>query len=143
MRMSEAGMLMAGLLLAGVAGCPDQRTSNQGGGTLLTVGAKLAQQDLAGLTPDEWQIFCDQAPGLMASVPQLAQMAAENCVDLSTVQWPTLTDEQAQMIVDWLAENNVQSFSDLEAKYNNHTLTPPPDGILQLADAFITGNCPS
>lgn len=89
-------------LLMLTVGCPTVRTSNQGGGSIITVGQKMAEGNVGDLTADEWQIAAD-------NLPMIAEFAG---IDLTGVTLPSLTDEQAQAIVDLLDENGIQSFDD-------------------------------
>ena len=63
--------VLSGMVLTLCVGCPDTRTSNQGGGTVLTVAAKLqsnpSDPPIGELNADEWQIVAD-------NLPLLAQM---------------------------------------------------------------------
>ena len=53
-RASFALLLALGLSVA--TGCSvDPRTSNQGGGSLLSAGTKLMNHQIGSLTADEWQ----------------------------------------------------------------------------------------
>lgn len=122
-----------GLLLV-LAGCPDGgRTSNQGGGSIITAGAKLAGGNIGDLTPDEFQILCDNAPVL------LPQLAPQYGVDVNNVEIPTLSDEDAQLVVDYLGENSIQTLDDLVNAINAGTLTDPPQALLDLVMPFIGG----
>ena len=119
--------------LAGVLGCfADTRTSNQGGGSLLTVAAKLAQQDVGSLNADEWQILTDNAPTLASYVG----------ADVSQVpDLPELTDEQAQAIVDFLSENNISTFNDLSSlqqMITNGQVTIPDELVGLAEELFAT-----
>lgn len=113
--------LMACFVLAGTFGClfapvVPERTSNQGGGTILSATGKMVGGRMTQLTPDEVQIVADQINDLN---PQ---------VNL------TLDDDQAQAIVDFLAQNGINSFDDFQ------NLEPgavqPPQGVAPLFENF-------
>ncbi len=93
--------LTACFVLTGTLGClfapvVPERTSNQGGGSMLTATGKVFGGQMTQLTADEVQIVTDQINDLN---PQ---------VDL------TLDDDQAQAIVDFLAQNGINSFDDFQ-----------------------------
>jgi len=98
------------IVLTSVAGCPDPRTSNQGGGSILTVAAKLTSnvQDppIGELNPDEWQILAD-------NIPYLMQLLGITPPEGTTIPTIVLTDQQAQDIVDFLDTYEVTNASDL------------------------------
>jgi hypothetical protein len=113
--------LAACFVLTGTLGCllapvVPERTSNQGGGTILTATGKVLDGQMTQLTADEVQIVMDQISDLD---PQL---------DL------TLDDDQAQAIVDFLAANGIDSLDDFQ------DLTPGtiqlPQGVAQLFENF-------
>ncbi len=107
--------------LVGGTGCGGfvggDRTSNQGGGTVLSAGSKLAADELCGLTPDEWQLATDNAD-------MLASLAG---FDVSGYELPPITDEQAEAIVDFLALHGVCTFDDLTALAESPDLEIPPE----------------
>ena len=112
--------LTAGLVLTGTLGClfapvVPERTSNQGGGTILTATGKMVGGQMTQLTPDEVQIVADQ----ISLDPQ---------VDL------TLDDDQAQAIVDFLAQNNINSFDDFQNL--DLATVQPPQGVAPLFENF-------
>jgi hypothetical protein len=111
--------LLAGFVLTGTLGClfapvVPERTSNQGGGTILTATAKVLGGQMTELTADEVQIIADQINELDLQV------------DL------TLDDDQAQAVVDFLSEYNIDSLDDFQ------TLDPvavqPPEGATELLE---------
>ena len=95
-------LVVAGLLIPAI-GCMDTRTSNQGGGSMLSAMSKITAGNIGDLTADEIQILTD-------AYGYYGESAA-------------LSDEEAQAIVDWLDQNNVQTVGDLE----NTGITPPPE----------------
>jgi hypothetical protein len=101
--------VLAAVVLIAVVGCPDPRTTNQGGGSLLTVAAKLmsnpSDPPIGDLNPDEMQILTDN----------LAMLAGQFGYSLPEgVTISSLTDEQAQAIADFLDDNGVTYLSDLQ-----------------------------
>jgi len=110
--LSRSGMCVVSLMvLTLVVGCPDARTSNQGGGSIFTIAAKLmsdiSNPPIGDLNADEWQIVVDQAATLI-------DMLGITLPDGFTMPDVELTDEEAQAIVDFLDMYDVTSVSDLE-----------------------------
>ncbi|MEW6198323.1 MAG: hypothetical protein AB1601_06615 [Planctomycetota bacterium] len=91
-----AAAVVTCLLLTGCFSMPWTRTGNQGGGTLLTATTKLANDDLGGVTPDEIQLLTDVA------------------IQITGVQVPPVTDEQAAAVVTFLADNNITTVASLQ-----------------------------
>lgn len=85
----------AGLLLAG---CPfqDERTSNQGGGSVITAVSKITGGRMTGLTADEIQILGDTVSDLSPEI------------DIN------INDEQAAAVTDFLEANNLDSINEVE-----------------------------
>lgn len=124
-------LVLAGAILAAAAGCPtlDPRTSNQGGGSIATAGAKLAGGKVGALNPDEWQIVTDSAPAIVSQFG----------IDLGALaSLPQLSDEQAAAIVALLEENGVNTLDDLERLVQAIAAgsVALPDVLLDLADEF-------
>ncbi len=94
-RLGAAAALMC-LLLTGCFSMPWTRTGNQGGGTLLTATSKLANDDLGGITPDEIQLLTDAA------------------IQITGVEVPPVTDEQAAAVVTFLEDNGITSVGTLQ-----------------------------
>lgn len=111
----------AGLAL--LTGCPstDSRTSNQGGGSVLTAGAKIAGEQMSSLTPDEVQILVDLVSDRVAEF------------DIA------LSDEEAADAVDFLREYNINSVADIQALVEQFENDPDsiviPDSILALIES--------
>jgi hypothetical protein len=111
--------------LLSVAGCPTspERTSNQGGGSLLSAGAKIANGQLASLTPDEVQILADM---LSAQDPNIELV---------------VSDEDAQAAVEFLQLNEINTIEDLERVASDADQDPNsviiPDGVLAIFGARI------
>lgn len=107
-----------------LAGCPsaDPRTSNQGGGSLLSAGAKIAAEELDRLTPDEIQILADEVAARKGSAFQLS-------------------DEQASDAASFLSANRVKSVADLERLIAQFRADPDsidvPESIESLFDEGV------
>ena len=116
-------------LLSGCIFPTDPRTSNQGGGNILTATGKIASGQLASLTPDEIQILADTAAQANPQIPDIQ-----------------LTDEQAQAASDFLKANNVNTVEDIQQLIEQAQQDPNsiviPDSVLSLinAGAFDTGS---
>lgn len=128
-------VLMAALLAA-TAGCPfsDPRTSNQGGGTIFTAGTKLYSGRIGDMTADEWQILTDNA----------AIIASQFGLDLGNLGcWPQLDDDQAAAVVEFLADNNVQSLADLQQLFNKVAAgqVQVPATLLELGQQLAGQGC--
>ncbi len=94
----------------------DERLANQYGGDLRTAYRKVTEPDLRKLTPDEVQVYADEASKV------------DNTVNLS------LTDEQAQAIVDLLRREDLISSADVAEFMENPDNEIPsviPDGALR------------
>ena len=113
-------------MLVALTGCLslDPRTSNQGGGSLISAGAKVAGGSLATLTPDEIQILADEASNLSPDI-----------------QIPELTDDQAEVVSEFLQVNNVNTLNDIEQLVENFENDPDsiviPDEVTELFDAGV------
>ena len=61
---------ITGSLLISVTGCPfgNSRTTNQGGGTVVTAAGKVVGGQMTSLTPDEIQIVSDTISDLSPEV---------------------------------------------------------------------------
>lgn len=96
--------------MASLAGC------GAGGecGTVLTILAKMGPtRNIAELTACEWQT-------LFAELPVVAQ---EFGLDTQSWQVPTLTDEQAQELVDFIDNHGFVTLDDLYQAVEAGTLT--------------------
>ena len=100
--------LLSAVALPMIVGCPDARTNNQGGGSVLTVASKIqinpSDPPIGELNPDEWQIVTDNLPTLI----QISGLSIPADLVL-----PSLTDEQAQDLADFLDANGITNFSQL------------------------------
>lgn len=93
----------------------DERLGNQFGGDLRTAYTKVTAPSFTKLTPDEIQVYGDEA----SSVDEELNVS--------------LTDEEAQAIVTLFQANDLSSPEKLEAFLNNPSNTVPseiPDGVL-------------
>lgn len=122
--------LMIGLIgmlgLLTLTGCPQQtsRTNNQGGGNIITAGAKVAGGNIASLTPDEVQVLADKVSS-----------------SRTNLNIPELTDEQAEAAVDFLVANNINSIQDVQDLIQQVEDDPEsleiPDSVQELLDAGL------
>lgn len=111
-------ILLPTLLLA--TGCgADARTSNQGGGNILTAGLKVNNGELTSLTPDEIQIIGDQLSTFVPDAPDIE-----------------LTDDQAEIIEQVLGDNDINTIEDAIALAQNPGDIVLPDEFLDLFTAF-------
>ncbi len=124
-------LIIAGGMLAGLAGCVDSKYTNQGGASLISIIAKLGQNPsdppIGSLNPDEWQYLSDNAASLAS------QLGYELPPELTI---PSLTDDQAQAIYDFLAANGVSNVSDLQelADRIQQGQVVVPDNILDIVE---------
>lgn len=128
--MSRARTLAALLGLAGLmslGGCPstDPRLSNQGGGSIVSAGSKVASGKISSLTPDEVQILTDAAE-------QADPGALSTQVD----------DAQAQAAVDFLKANNLNTVEQIQAfvaqaEANPASVVIPPSVLSLIASGDI------
>lgn len=115
-RRSLAIAAIASAVLGTLTGCGvvgGGRTSNQGGGNILTAGTKVAQQQLSALTADEIQILGDFARSQNSALPEI-------------------TDEQAAAISNILVTYGVDSFTDIQnlfAQFQADPSSVPADVI--------------
>ncbi len=111
------------LAVAQIAGCPtiDARTGNQGGGSLISAGAKIAGGELSSLTPDEIQIIADTVGNLNPDFKQ------------------EVSDEQAEASVAFLKANGLNTIEDLQSLAEKAEQDPDavtiPDSVLSLIEA--------
>lgn len=111
------------LAVAQIAGCPtiDARTGNQGGGSLISAGAKIAGGQLSSLTPDEIQIIADTVGELN---PEFKQ---------------EVSDAQAEASVAFLKANELNTIEDLQSLAEKAEQDPDavtiPDSVLSLIEA--------
>lgn len=129
-------LILAGVILCGSSGCDvlnlfaPPRTTDGGGGNLLTMGLKVVAGQLTTLTQDEMQILSDQiADVVVATNPG--------------VQLPEMTNEQADAFLEFLSINTVpgsstpglntiqdlQAFS--EAASQNPDIVNVPDSLVE------------
>ncbi len=116
--LSLSTALLAALSL--LTGCPDARLTNQGGGSLISAGAKVAGSSISSLTPDELQVLSDTAVDVIND-PRLAGFV--------------LSDEEATAISEFLVANQVDSISDVQQAVNNPNDLTVPDSLEMLFNA--------
>jgi len=125
--------VLSAIVLIAVVGCPDTRTSNQGGGSIITVAAKLmtnpSDPPIGDLNPDELQVLAD-------NMTTLAGMAGITLPEGVTI--PSLTDDEASAIEDFLEANGVNNLSDLQslASAIEAGTIDVPDSLMSLAAAL-------
>lgn len=119
-------LVTVALLLPSVGCVADPRTSNQGGGSLLTAGTKLLGQRIGDLTADEWQIIGDNLPALVTQFN----------IDLQGYSIPVLDDDAAAAIVDFLNDHNIVTVDELVAAYDSGEITADdvPEELVGLLD---------
>ena len=117
------------VILAGCAGLivfsggcfGDPRTTDQGGGSIITAGVKVATGQLASLTPDEIQIIGDNIANFIT--------------DAVPVE---LTNEQAAAISEVLVANDLNTIEDITALIENPGDIVLPEEFLDLFGDFDT-----
>ncbi|MBI5866302.1 MAG: hypothetical protein HZB38_17665 [Planctomycetes bacterium] len=117
--------VLSGLAIVGaftLAGClsQDTRTGNQGGGSLITAGAKVVSGNMTNLTADEIQILGDEIASRSTQFTGLE-----------------ITDEQAEAAADFLSANNLNTVADIQALIANPGNIEIPDSVLALIEAGI------
>ena len=102
------------------AGCPglDPRISNQGGGTLISAGAKVIGGTMTTLTADEIQILGDEVA---------SRSTRFNGIDIS--------DEQAEAASDFLVANDLDTVAEIQALVANPGDVQIPESVEALIDA--------
>lgn len=113
---------LAAVSMGTLAGCPsaDSRTGNQGGGSLISAGAKVAGGTMTTLTADEIQIIGD--------------VIATRSTRFAGVE---ITDEQAVAAVDFLDANNLDTVSEIKALVDNPNGITIPSSVQALLDAGL------
>lgn len=113
---------LAGLSLLSIAGCPgaDSRTSNQGGGSIVSAAAKVASGQMTTLTADEVQILGDQ---IAARSTRFAGIE--------------VSDEQADAAVDFLDANDLNTVSEIKALVDNPGSIQIPESVQALLDSGL------
>lgn len=123
-------VLISGLvvgLMPLATGCglfgPPTRTTDGGGGNLVTAGAKVLGGQLTALTQDEVQLLSDQ----------IRQAA----INAGLPPPPELTNEQADAYLDFLNANNLSSF-DAILKFTQDAIADPSIVVIpqSVLDAF-------
>ena len=122
---STIALTLAASLLISVTGCPfgNTRTTNQGGGTIVTAAGKVVAGQMTGLTPDEIQIVSDTISDLS---PDLSLFIGDN---------------EAAAAVDFLRANNLNSIEDIaafaEQVANHPSGAVIPESLIQLVSSGV------
>ncbi len=115
-------LLVTSALLASVSGCMSGGSS---GGNIFTATAKIAGGSMTTLTGTEVQILASTAEEFAASQGEVVDLA--------------LSDEQADVIVEFLVVNQIDTVQDLQAVIEQAQEDPDsiviPDGALELFSA--------
>lgn len=110
-------LVSASCFLAACIGL-NPRTTGQGGGTLITAGAKVLGGTMTTLTPDEIQLLGDQ---IAARSTRFAGIE--------------ITDEQAEAASDFLVANDIDTIAELQALIDNPGGIEIPESVQALIDA--------
>jgi hypothetical protein len=117
--------LLAGSTLLWVTGCPfgNSRTTNQGGGTVITAAGKVVGGQMTTLTPDEIQIVSDAISDLSPNVSLF------------------IGDDEAAVAVDFLRANDLNSIEDIAAFAEEVANDPNgvviPESLIQLIESGV------
>ena len=111
-------VLLAAFGLLAALGCgSDPRTSNQGGGSIISATSKLNEGAIGDMTADELQILGDAA------------------TTWGGMEIPMLSDDDAGLIVDFLDENEIDTIDELTAALQSGELEIP-DELLALVSSM-------
>lgn len=110
-------LVSASSLFTGCLGL-DPRTSNQGGGTLISAGAKVLSGSMSTLTADEIQIIGDEVA---------SRSTRFNGLEIS--------DEQAEAASDFLVVNGLNTVAEIQALVANPGSVEIPESVEALIDA--------
>ncbi len=121
MRMSRLTVLVTGVLGMGLltGGCPLSRTSDGGGGNLLTFVGKVAGENITSITQDE------------------VQVATDFVIDQTDAPIDPLTNEQADAVVDFIDANNLKSVDDIQRLIDNPDDIVIPPSVQDTLEALI------
>lgn len=117
--------LLTGSALLWLTGCPfgNTRTTNQGGGTVITAASKVVGGRMTSLTPDEIQIVSDAISDLSPDVSLF------------------IGDDEAAAAVDFLQANNLNSIEDIAAFAEQAANDPSgvviPESLIQLVGSGV------
>lgn len=111
---------IAGGTLTGCVGV-DNRLNNQGGGNIVTAAAKLASGALSDLTADEIQAATDFA------------------IDTFGVAIPSLDDDQAAAVAQFLEDNDLNSVEDIQALAENPGDVVISDDVKDAVESLLAG----
>jgi hypothetical protein len=114
----------ASLLLMG--GCPSSRTSDNGGGSLLSAAVKVGNSQITGLTEDEIQIVTDFA----------IQQSGQNVTPLDNAT--------ADAVKAFIVDNHLNSIADVQAAIKLAQTTPNAivvsDDVRVALEGFVKAN---
>ena len=123
MRFATLGVLGL-VVLVSVGGCPiaslDSRTSNQGGGSLISAVPKLINGEMTSLSPDELQLITD--------------FLIQQNQDPNLILDP-MTDDQAQALAWFIEDNQINSLTDVEYLINNPDEVVLSDRVLEYLES--------
>jgi hypothetical protein len=114
-----ATFVSAACLFAGCIGL-EGRTSNQGGGNLLTAGAKVLAGNMSSLTADEIQVLGDEISSRSTRFAGIE-----------------ISDEQAEAASDFLVANKLNTVAEIQALVNNPGNIQIPESVQALLDAGL------
>lgn len=118
-------LTLAAAVLISVTGCPfgNSRTTNQGGGNIITAAGKVVGGQMTSLTPDEIQIVSDAISDLSPDVSLF------------------IGDDEAAVAVDFLRANNLNTIEDIAAFADNAVNDPDsvviPESLTQFLNSGI------
>ncbi len=110
--LKQAGLVTMLVTMVFLAGCgyTSQQTNSYGdSGSTITALKKLQAGAIGELNSMEWQLIFEDLPSL---IEMAASMGIEIPID-DSIELPTLTEEQAKALENFLKENNVMTFNDL------------------------------
>lgn len=98
--------ILTAAVLISTAGCPqvESRTNNQGGSNVVSLGLKLASDDIGGMNPDDWQVLTDNLP----------EFASVLGVDTAGISLPSMSDDEAAALDTLLESSGVTGIEDLQ-----------------------------
>lgn len=114
-----ASLVSGAFLFAGCIGL-DGRTSNQGGGNILTAGAKVLAGNMTTLTADEIQVLGDEISTRSTRFAGLE-----------------ITDDQADAASEFLVANDLDTIAEIQALVANPGNIQIPDSVEALLDAGL------
>lgn len=119
-----AVLIVLGSMSMLVCGCglPAGRTCDQGCSNPLQAAGKIVADDLGGLNPDDVQVLTDIA------------------IQVTGIQIPAVTNEQAAAVVSFLSANGITTIESLQAKIEEARANPDviviPDDVRAVLEAI-------